>query len=226
MTEAQSGYRFTQRGIASTSRSIEGSSSRILSETSSMSTAVDALNVAATTALGNIRRTTHNLAEEGTREDKPTGTTPRKRPRRVVEDLPPTKDRDFLIHRFRSKGVSSVGSETFLAEHLPLPEGEAESSALDGTVVDSLVDHDGLASDAENRFESTPTNSPPPLVKSLASSSSSSTSASTTESIPATTIPLVPALKQPSKLGTLTDRSTNVGIRTRSQRTRRTIAPR
>ncbi|KAM5531198.1 hypothetical protein V8D89_015116 [Ganoderma adspersum] len=218
VTEAQSGYRFMQRGIASTSRSIEGSTGRILSENSGMATAVDALNVAATTALGNIRRATHSLAEEGTREDKPTGATPRKRPRRVVEDLPPTKDRDLLIRRFRSKGVSSVAPT--------LPEGEAESPVLNGMVVNSPVDGDGLVLDEENRFEPTPTNSPPPLVKSLASSSSSSTSASTTESIPATTIALIPALKQPSKLGTLTDRSTNVGIRTRSQRTRRTIAPR
>ncbi|KAI1795774.1 kinesin-domain-containing protein [Ganoderma leucocontextum] len=227
-TEAQSGYRFMQRGIASTSRAIEGSTSRILSETSGMATAVDALNVAATTTLGNIRRATHSLAEEGAREDKSTGLTPRKRSRRVVEDLPPTENRDVLVRRFRSKGVSSVGSETFLAEHLPLPEGEADSPALNGMVVDSPVDVDvdRPVSNEENRFEPTPTNSPPPLVKSLASSSSSSTSASTTESIPVTTIPSIPALKQPSKLGTLTERSTNVGIRTRSQRTRRTIAPR
>ncbi|EJF65955.1 kinesin-domain-containing protein [Dichomitus squalens LYAD-421 SS1] len=225
VTEAQSGYRYMQRGLASTSRSIEGSTNRILSEMSGMEMAVDALNVAASTTLGNIRRTTQSLAEEGTREDKPTGSTPRKRGRRVVEDFPPTESRDVLVRRFRARGVSSVGSETFLAEHLPLPDGgEAQSPTLDGMVIDSPVD--GAVSDEENRFEATPTNSPPPLVKSLASSSSSSTSASTTASIPVPAIPSIPVLKQPTKLGTLTERSTNVGVRTRPQRSRRTVAPR
>lgn len=215
-----------QRGIASTARAIEGTVGRILSETSGMTTAADALNVAATTTLGNIRRATHSLAEDGAREDKPTGLTPRKRSRRVVDNLLPTENREVLIRRFKSRGVSSVGSETFLAEHLPLPEGEAESPSLNGTAAHSSVDVGGPASDGENRFEPTPTNSPPLLVKPLTSSSSSSTSASTMESIPTTAIPSIPALKQPSKLGTLTERSTNVGIRTRSQRTRRTITPR
>ena len=190
-----------------------------------MATAVDALNVAASTALGNIRRATQSLVEEGTREDKPTGLTPRKRSRRVVEDLPPTENRDVLVRRFRTRGVSSVGSETFLAEHLPLPEGEeVRLPGEDGMVVDSPVE--GVASDEENRFETTPTNSPPSLVKSLASSSSSSTSASTMDSVPVLPVPSIPVLKQPTKLGTLTERSTNVGVRIRPQRSRRTVAPR
>ena len=227
VTEAQSGYRYMERGIASTSRAIEGTTTRILTETANMSTAVDALNVGSTTSLGNIGRTTQSLIDEGTREDKPTGHTPRKRPRRVVEDLPPTEHRDILIRRFRSRGMSSVGSETFLAEHLPLPEEEgAESPVVEAMRVDSPAY--ASPSDDENRPESIPGNSPPALVKSLASSSSSSTS---TETVALSLPPSIPALKQPSRsalpqLGTLTDSKAANVVRTRPQRTRRTFGQR
>ncbi|TFK78275.1 hypothetical protein K466DRAFT_91212 [Polyporus arcularius HHB13444] len=226
-SEAQSGYRYMQRGIASTSRNIEGTVGCVLTETSGMSEAVDALNVAATAALGNIRRATQTLASEAVKEDKPTGLTPRKRSRKMVEDLPPTETRDVIIRRFRSKGVSSVGSETFLAEHLPLPdEEEAASPAMKGVIVGSPID--GSPVDEDCRTEPSPGNSPPGLVKSLASSSSSSTSV---ETMPVPVAPSIPALKQPSKssipyAGTLTDsRTTNV-VRARPQRTRRTVGPR
>lgn len=189
-----------------------------------MTSAVDALNAASTSALGNIRRATHSLMEEGVREDKPTGLTPRKRSRRMADDPPPTASRDVLVRRFRSRGTSSVGSETFLAEHLPLPEEDAGSPALDAMMVDSPVDCP--FSDEENRSESLPGNSPPPLVKSLASSSSSSTS---TETVPVPIAPSIPVLKQFGKiappqpqLGTLTDSKAANVVRTRPQRTRRT----
>lgn len=209
-----------QRGISSTSRAIEGSSSRVLSDVSGMATAVDALNVAATTSLGSLRQTTQSLVDEGAKEDKPTGLTPRKRSRKVIGDLPPTENRDVLIRRFRSRGVSSVGSETFLAEHLPLPqEDDTNSPPVGPMVVDSPVD--ASPSDEENRPEPTPQNTPP-FVKSLASSSSSTTADATPIA------PVLPALKPPSKasipvIGTLTERSTNVGLRTRAQRNRRTV---
>ncbi|KAH9946029.1 kinesin-domain-containing protein [Epithele typhae] len=216
VTEAQSGYRYMQRGIASASRSIEGSTSRILSETAGMSSAADALNFATTTSLGGLRRTMQTLVDEGAKEDKPTGYTPRKRSRKIIGDQPPTEHRDVLVRRFRSNGISMVGGETFLAEHVPLPEGdEVSSPAETEMVVDSPLET--LPSDEENRPEFTPENSPPPAVKSLASSASSSTS-----------IPPLPVIKQPAKppvpaMGTLTERSTNVGLRTRTQRTRRTV---
>ncbi|KAI8998545.1 kinesin-domain-containing protein [Trametes punicea] len=215
-TEAQSGYRYMQRSIASTSRAIESTSGRILAEASGMSAAVDNLNTAASSSLGAIRRATQDLVDEATREDMPTGLTPRKRSRRVVEDLPPTEPREVLVRRWRQRGMSAVGSETFLAQHLPLPEEEATSPAgsPDMLAVDSPVEV--LADEQEN--EPSPSSSPPDLVKSLASSH---------DSVPS--IPPIPAVKQPVKaslnaLGTLTERSTNV-VRTRSQRTRR-IVPR
>ncbi|CDO71222.1 hypothetical protein BN946_scf184863.g18 [Trametes cinnabarina] len=218
-TEVQSGYRYMQRSISGTSRTIESTTTRVLTETSGMSEAVDNLNAAASSSLGVIRRATQDLVEEATREDMPTGLTPRKRTRKAVEDLPRTEPREVLVRRWRQRGISSVGSETFLAEHLPLPEedmGSPSGSASPETMaVDSPID--SRVDDQEN--DSTPSNSPPELVKSLASSASSS------DSVP--TIPSIPALKQPTKagmgsLGTLTERSTNV-VRTRSQRTRRAI---
>lgn len=227
VTDAQSGYRYMQRQVDSTSRAIEGATTRVLTDTADLSTAVDKLNVGSSTSLGNIRRTTQGLVEEATREDKVLGTTPRKRPRKVMEDLPPTEHRDILVRRFRSQGVSSVGSETFLAEHLPLPEEELGSPVVDGMVVDSPID--ASASDEENRSESTSDGSPPALVQSPASSSSSSTS---TRTIPVPIVPSIPTLKQPSKttlaqLGTLTaSKAANVVVRARPQRTRRTVGQR
>lgn len=214
--EAQSGYRYMQRGIGSTSRTIESATSRVLIETSGMSAAVENLNAAATSSLGTIRNTTQGLAAEATREDKPTGLTPRKRGRRVVEDLPRTEPREVLVRRWRQRGMSAVGSETFLAEHLPLPEdGDSPSGSPEFMAVDSPIE--ALAEDLEN--EPTPLNSPPALVKSLASSASSSSS------VPPELPPVV-AVKVPTKVvanatGTLTDRSTNIARR--PQRTRRTV---
>ncbi|KAI0374999.1 kinesin-domain-containing protein [Pilatotrama ljubarskyi] len=211
--EAQSGYRYMQRGIASASRAIESTTTRVLSDISGMSMAVDSLDAAASTSLGVIRQTTQYLVEEATREDMPTGHTPRKRSRKVVEDLPRTEPREVLIRRWRQRGMSTVGSETFLAEHLPLPEEDAVSSSGGSPelmAVDSPIDLP--AEEQEN--EPNPQDPPSELVKSLASSSSSS------DSVPV--IPSIPAVKQPTKIGTLTERSTNL-VRTRSQRTRRTI---
>ncbi|KAI0362221.1 kinesin-domain-containing protein [Trametes cingulata] len=217
--EAQSGYRYMQRGIASASRAIESTTTRVLSEVSGMGTAVDNLDAAASSSLGVIRQATQDLVDEATREDMPTGHTPRKRGRKVVEDLPRTEPREVLIRRWRQRGMSTVGSETFLAEHLPLPEEDAGSSSGSPELmaVDSPIDLP--AEEQEN--EPTPDNSPPELVKSLASSSSSSS-----DSVPV--IPSIPAVRVPttktgaSSIGTLTERSTNV-VRTRSVRTRRAV---
>ncbi|KAH9856982.1 kinesin-domain-containing protein [Lenzites betulinus] len=216
VVEAQSGYRYMQRGISSVSRAIESTSTHVLSETSGMSMAVGDLGEAATSSLGAIRQATQDLMNEATREDIPSGLTPRKRSRRVVEDLPHTEPRDVLVKKWRQRGMSSVGSETFLAEHLPLPEEDANSptGSPELMAVESPVEV--VPSDREN--EPTPFNSPPSLVKSLASSASSS------EAVPE--IRSVPVVKPPSKAatsaaGTLTERSTNV-LR-RPQRTRRTV---
>ncbi|KAI0647148.1 kinesin-domain-containing protein [Trametes meyenii] len=218
-TEAQSGYRYVQRQITSTSRAVESTTGRVQAEASSMSAAVDDFNAAASSSLGTLRCATQNLVEEATREDMPTGLTPRKRSRRMVEDLPRTEPREVLVRRWRQRGISSVGSETFLAEHLPLPEEDAGSSATSPELmaVESPVEVASASEEREN--EPSPADSPPELVKSLASSSSSS------DSLPR--IPMLPTTRQPTKtgsssIGTLTERSTNV-VRTRSQRTRRTV---
>ncbi|OJT15735.1 Kinesin-like protein bimC [Trametes pubescens] len=212
--EAQSGYRYMQRGIGSTSRTIESATSRVLIETSGMSAAVEHLNAAATSSLGTIRNTVQDLATEATREDKPTGLTPRKRGRRVVEDLPRTEPREVLVRRWRQRGMSAVGSETFLAEHLPLPEEDGDSPSGSPEVMAVASPIDTIAENLEN--EPTPLNSPPALVKSLASSASSSSS------VPPELPPVV-GVKVPTKAaaGTLTDRSTNIARR--PQRTRRTV---
>lgn len=206
-----------QRGIGSTSRTIESTTGRVLIETSGLSTAVESLNAVATSSLGTIRDTTQGLAAEATREDKPTGLTPRKRGRRVVEDLPRTEPREVLVRRWRQRGMSAVGSETFLAEHLPLPEedGDSPSGSPELMAVESPIE--AIAEELEN--EPTPFNSPPGLVKSLASSASSSSSVP--PELPPVVAAKVATKAAANATGTLTDRSTNIARR--PQRTRRTV---
>jgi kinesin family protein 11 len=73
--------------------------------------------------MGILHSATEALTEQGTREDRPTGTTPRKRTWDYADTWSLTKSREDVLRAWRDQGTSKIGSETFLAEHLPLPEG-------------------------------------------------------------------------------------------------------
>ena len=125
----------------------------------------------------------------------------------------------MVLKEWRQRGVSAKDSETFLAEHLPLPDGDdQEVGTNDGDAV--MRDADDEAGEVEEV-----------LARSVASSiSSSSTAASVTirqkylspPPIPAPPAPapvLKPAHKRTSSapnksglptLGTLTERPTNI----------------
>jgi len=125
-----------------------------------------------------------------------------------------------VLKEWRKRGASAKDSETFLAEHLPLPDCEDQEVGTDeGDAV--MKEADDEAEEVEEEV----------LVRSIASSvSSSSTAASVTiqqkclspPPIPAPPVP-VPVLKPvhkrtssiPSKsglptMGTLTERPTNI----------------
>ncbi|KAL6309249.1 P-loop containing nucleoside triphosphate hydrolase protein [Sparassis latifolia] len=179
-TEVHSVYRYVQRGMASTSRNIEAASGRIMSESSSLSVAIDTYSTAATSHIADLRQATQSLTAEGMKEDRPSGITPRKRSWSYVDEWQPTKGRDVVLKEWRQRGVTSTGSETFIAEHLPLPEEDSSEGQ-------SSLHVKLLSSSAP----STLSPSPPLLgMKKIADG--------------------VPKSKLPSTMGTLTERSTNV----------------
>lgn len=210
--DAQSGYRYMQRGVASTSRNVEAASARVLSESTGLATATESYRAAAATHLSNLRQTTQTLVEQGTREDMPTGLTPRKHSWNYVDEWQLTQSREILLKDWRQRNPSSSNSDdTFLAEHLPLPEGEDAYESPEEMVV-----NEDPADKMEDLVDS-PMSDDSPTVKSL-SSSASSASLSSATSIPSH--PPVVGLKKTISstiaksglptMGTLTERSTNV----------------
>jgi kinesin family protein 11 len=129
-----------------------------------------------------MHQATCSLAEQGTREDAPTGKTPRKRVWQYVDQWELTKDREAVLRAWREQGVSGVGNETVLPDHLPRPG------------------HEEMMDDVETPKPEIPTDSP------LAVSTSSSASIPMAQSKK-----MGSSLKSGSHtLGTLTDRPTNI----------------
>ncbi|KAJ3920289.1 hypothetical protein F5877DRAFT_65860 [Lentinula edodes] len=96
---------------------------------------------------------------------------PQKRSWRYVDEWDLTEDRKILLRAWRSRGMSGVGGQTFLAEHIPLP---TEDENLPEKIETMDVDIEPMPS----RSQSPSTNEEEvPIVNSLQSSSSSSTSA-------------------------------------------------
>jgi len=217
-TDAQSGYKYMQRGIASTSRVIEAASARVISEGSSLASASETCHKASTVHLANLRRATQTIIEEGTREDSHTGLTPRKRKWTYVDEWQRTKNREALLKDWRRQGQSIAKRDTFLAEHLPLPEEEDAGGLLQDAGHKPAEIEEEI--EEEQELENLPpSDDPPPYVKSLSSSASST----------ATSLPPPPVLgskKQVNGLsksglpimGTLTERSTNVIVPRGSRR--------
>ncbi|KAJ7774581.1 kinesin-domain-containing protein [Mycena maculata] len=163
--EVQTEYKSLQRGMASTSRNIEGAIARVVSEGTSLSSATDTYHKMSKSELATAKDATKALAEQGANPDTPTGTTPRKRVWQYIDQWELTKSRGELLQTWREGGVSSTGSETFLAEHRPLPEAEAEEEDADIMVID-----EGLRSPLTESSSS----SESPAAVSLASSVASS----------------------------------------------------
>jgi len=169
--------------------------------------------------ISTLRQVTETLVEAGTREDKPTGDTPRKRTWKYQDQWELTKSRDMVLKEWRQRGASARHSETFLAEHLPLPDGDDQEAGTDDG--DAVMGEADEAEEVEGEV----------LARSIASSSSSSSTAASVTirqkcfsppPIPGPPVP-APVLKPvhkrtssiPNKsglptLGTLTDRPTNI----------------
>ncbi|KAI0797910.1 P-loop containing nucleoside triphosphate hydrolase protein [Abortiporus biennis] len=229
-TEAQSGIRYMQRAIASTSRNAELFTGRVLSESSSLAGGIEQHRATGTAYVSSAQHATQQLADHATKEDMPTGMTPRKRSWDISDRWQLT-ERDAVLKNWRSMSSSSSRSDTFLPTHLPLPEGEESGTESNN---DIISDNEGdFDSQMEDQQDETIRLNSPPLPRSLTSSTSSSASSSTSLSLAstisntATTTSTSDAalLKRPSRIaksslpvkGTLTERSTNV-LATRGSR--------
>ena len=220
--DTQSTYRYVQRGVSSTSRNIEASTSRVVGESSSLAAATDTYGSVSSGHLTNLRHVTQSLVQDGMREDMHTGSTPRKRSWNYEDQWELTNSRDVLLRDWRRRGHSQAKSETFLAEHLPLPEGEEVDEDHEDHEDEMVVDS-GTPEDIVEESITPPPEDLPPQVRSLSSSASS-----TTSSIPA---PVAAGLKKPTQgvlsklglppVGTLTERSTNVIVTRGSRRLQR-----
>lgn len=113
-----------------------------------------------------VQKATMALSDQGTREDTPTGSTPKKRTWRYVDEWELTESRPALLEAWRSHGMSAVGSETFLAEHLPLPVD-------DGGLAADPMDMDAEAPILSRSQSPVPSETEVPMVNSLQSSTSS-----------------------------------------------------
>ncbi|KAJ7709881.1 P-loop containing nucleoside triphosphate hydrolase protein [Mycena rosella] len=161
--ELQSEYKSLQRGIASTSRNVESVVGRVVSESANLSSATETYHKISKAELASTKDATRALAEDGAKPDTSTGTTPRKRVWEYVDQWELTKSRGELLQTWREAGCSSAGSETFLAEHRPLPEVEPEEE-LDGMMIDE---------DLRSPLTESTSSSESPAAVSLASSVSS-----------------------------------------------------
>ncbi|KAJ6547610.1 P-loop containing nucleoside triphosphate hydrolase protein [Mycena capillaripes] len=162
--EVQSEYKSLQRGLASTSRNIEGAVARVVSESTSLSSTTDTYHKISRGELSSATNATKALAEHGAKADTSTGSTPRKRVWQYIDQWELTKSRAELLQSWRETGVSSAAKETFLAEHRPLPEVEAEEDDVDPMAVDEHV---------ESPLSESGSSSESPAAVSLASSASS-----------------------------------------------------
>ncbi|EKM55573.1 uncharacterized protein PHACADRAFT_173717 [Phanerochaete carnosa HHB-10118-sp] len=111
VTDAQSGYRYMERGVTTTSRNAETMTGQVVSEASSLSRAQDTFRSAASSHLSEIYQTTQTLADHGAREDMPTGTTPRKRNWTFTDEWTLTESRDIILRDWRRRGSTSSQPE-------------------------------------------------------------------------------------------------------------------
>jgi len=85
-----------------------------------------------------MRKATDSLIDQGTREDLPTGNTPRKRIWQYTDDWELTKDRDTVIQLWKRKAVQSQDDGSDL-RRLPLAPSSSSSDSLEQPLLSSVV---------------------------------------------------------------------------------------
>ncbi|KAG5638374.1 hypothetical protein H0H81_000385 [Sphagnurus paluster] len=145
--DVESEYLRMRNQIASTSRNIESVAGRVIFESSGLLTAMESYGKNSKETLKSLYTASEGLAEGGACEDASTGSTPRKHTWDYVDQWSLTKPRDAIVKNWRQQGLSNIDSETFLAEHLPIPEADGTEESLDSNLeVLSLPDPENIPS--------------------------------------------------------------------------------
>ncbi|KAJ3845075.1 kinesin 2 [Lentinula raphanica] len=169
-TELQSHSAALHTGLGTLSKDIGNLATQTTAATSWMTHHTSSYQTATASQLAIVQKATLGLSDQATKEDIPTGSTPRKRTWRYVDEWELTEDRSTLLRAWRDQGMSGVGSETFLAEHLPLPVDD-EDLQEDPELMH--VNTEPIESRAQSP---SPSEQEVPFVNALQSSSSSTSS--------------------------------------------------
>ena len=222
VADVQTELRHLQRGIASSSKHVEGFSGRVVSEASrtvvifgalflivadlfqstGLSDTIEKHSNTTTSKLTSLHQTTRSLLEQGAREDIPTGMTPKKHVWNYAEQWELTESRDVILQSRRREEPKRHTSE-------PPPSQPPQSPAE----IFSEVEMCSLSNPNEYPDEpQTPLQPSPPTV--LLSSSTSSTATLTADPVAPLIVPSF--LKKPATLksglptmGALVDRPPN-----------------
>ncbi|KAG1827268.1 P-loop containing nucleoside triphosphate hydrolase protein [Suillus subaureus] len=116
-TDVQTELRHLQRGIASSSRNVEGFGGRMVSESTNLSDMIEKHGNNTTSRLTSLHQTARSLLDQGTREDIPTGMTPRKRAWEYADEWELTESRDTILQPRRQGGPVRHTSEPPSSQH-------------------------------------------------------------------------------------------------------------
>ncbi|KAH9079433.1 kinesin-domain-containing protein [Lactarius deliciosus] len=119
---------YLQRAIATMSKSMEANASKVTTEASKTVRSAQVYHKSASEHLASMRKTTDSLIDQGTREDTPTGNTPRKRVWQYTDDWELTKDRDTVIQLWKRKAMASNSPSH---QSVAQPTGILDQSDLD-----------------------------------------------------------------------------------------------
>ncbi|KAI6167000.1 P-loop containing nucleoside triphosphate hydrolase protein [Pisolithus thermaeus] len=132
VTDVQSELRHFQRGIASTSRNVDGFVTRVVSEGVNLSNSAELYHKAVSGELNSLQDMTRSLVDQGTREDVPTGMTPRKRVWEYVDKWELTKNRDALLQSWRQGHSTATRIQPQCPETFSLTNVVEEPAEADG----------------------------------------------------------------------------------------------
>lgn len=179
----------------------------------------------ATIGLSAIQQTSRSLLDQATREDVPTGMTPRKRDWEYADNWELTKNRDVILQSWKGDTTSANTTPFSVAQSLPeesqdTPYGDLQTDGED-TPGDDEVDGDRTATISPSTLASEAPRPPTPPVVSLSSSTSSSATLPVAQQLPPISHP-VKVLKKTTAaksglpmtmtmtMGALVDRPTNI----------------
>lgn len=167
-----------------------------------------------TAGLDSIQQTSRSLLDQATREDIPTGMTPRKRAWEYVDNWELTKNRDVILRSWGGGTASASTTPHSVARSLP-EESQDGDEQSDGEVMP--VGDGDLTVTLSPPLESEVPRPPTPPVISLSLSTSSSVTLPVSQQLPSIRQPVraskkTTAIKSVSSTttGALVDRPTNI----------------